>query len=203
MRVCRALSAPENADSALRRDPTGSMRHLRHAVRMTDDIIALFRRLTVGVYVVGVGDRSQFDAFTAAAIMQVSYQPLLMALAINPRHASYDLLRARQRFCVNVLDRSQMALARRFGTDSDRTANKLSGIEWRHASSGAPILAEALAYFDCEVRAESAAGDHRLVLGAVTDGALLRPNAQPLLYADTGNLDQSDAMYPDHYESAA
>jgi flavin reductase (DIM6/NTAB) family NADH-FMN oxidoreductase RutF len=170
---------------------------------MNAELIALFRRLTAGVYVVGVGDRSRFDAFTAACIMQVSYRPLLLALAINPRHASYELLRSGQAFCVSVLDHSQIELARRFGTESDEAADKLSGIEWRHGQSGAPILAQALAFFDCSVRAESAAGDHRLVLAAVIDGALLRPEAQPLVYSDTGNLDGSAALFPDRYERPA
>jgi flavin reductase (DIM6/NTAB) family NADH-FMN oxidoreductase RutF len=172
-------------------------------MRMTKDLIALFRRLTTGVYVVGVGDRNRFDAFTAACIMQVSYRPLLLALAINPRHASYELLRSGQVFSVSVLDHSQMDLARRFGTESDDAAGKLSGIEWRHALSGAPFLSQALAFFDCSVRAESAAGDHRLVVGAVIDGTLLRPQAQPLVYSDTGNLDGSAALYPDRFEQAA
>jgi len=170
---------------------------------MTADIIALFRRLTAGVYVVGVGDRNRFDAFTAACIMQVSYRPLLLSLAINPRHASYELLRSGQVFSVSVLDRSQTELARRFGTGANDVHDKLSGIEWRHGLSGAPILAQALGYFDCSVRAESAAGDHRLVLGAVIDGALLRPQAPPLVYSDTGNLDGSAELFPDRYESAA
>jgi flavin reductase (DIM6/NTAB) family NADH-FMN oxidoreductase RutF len=168
---------------------------------MATDIIALFRRLTTGVYVVGVGNRSRFDAFTAASIMQVSYRPLLLALAINPRHASYELLRSGEAFCVSVLDHSQIELAKRFGTEADQAADKLSGVEWRHGRSGAPILAAALGYFDCAVRAESAAGDHRLVLGAVVDGALLRREVRPLIYADTGNLDGSAAMFPDRYES--
>jgi flavin reductase (DIM6/NTAB) family NADH-FMN oxidoreductase RutF len=170
---------------------------------MNSELIALFRRLTAGVYVVGVGDRHRYDAFTAACIVQVSYRPLLLALAINPRHASYELLRSGQVFSVSVLDHSQVHLARRFGTEADDPAGKLSGIEWRHGLSGAPILAQALAFFDCSVRAESAAGDHRLVLGAVIDGALQRPQAQPLMYSETGNLDGSAALFPDRYESAA
>jgi flavin reductase (DIM6/NTAB) family NADH-FMN oxidoreductase RutF len=170
---------------------------------MDTQIISLFRRLTAGVYVVGVGDRNRFDVFTAASIMQVSYRPLLLALAINPQHASYELLRSGQAFCVSVLDQSQTDLAARFGTETNAAADKLSGIEWRHGQSGAPILPQALGYFDCSVRAESAAGDHRLFLGAVIDGALLRPAAAPLVYSDTGDLDQSAALFPDNYESAA
>jgi flavin reductase (DIM6/NTAB) family NADH-FMN oxidoreductase RutF len=170
---------------------------------MNKDLIALFRRLTAGVYVVGVGNRTRFDAFTAASIIQVSYRPLLLALAINPRHASYELLRSGQVFSVSVLDRSQLDLARRFGTESEDAQGKLTGIEWRHGQSGAPILPQALAFFDCSVRAESAAGDHRLVLGAVIDGALLRPEAAPLAYSDSGNLDRSAALFPERFESAA
>jgi flavin reductase (DIM6/NTAB) family NADH-FMN oxidoreductase RutF len=170
---------------------------------MTPDLFALFRRLTAGVYVVGVGNPGRFDAFTAASIMQVSYHPLLLALAINPRHASYELLRSGQAFCVSVLDQSQIEFARRFGTEAADAHDKLSGIEWRHGLSGAPILAQAIGYFDCSVRAESAAGDHRLVLGAVIDGALLRAEARPLVYADTGNLDGSATLYPDRFETLA
>jgi flavin reductase (DIM6/NTAB) family NADH-FMN oxidoreductase RutF len=37
-----------------------------------DSVIALFRRLTLGVYVIGVSDGDRRDAFTAAWLMQAS-----------------------------------------------------------------------------------------------------------------------------------
>jgi len=52
---------------------------------------ALFKRLTQGVYVVGVAHGEKRNAFTAAWIMQVSFDPLLLALSINPQHSSYQL----------------------------------------------------------------------------------------------------------------
>ena len=66
---------------------------------------------------------------------------------------------------------------------------------------GTPILADALGFFDCSVRAEHAAGDHRIVLGEVTDGAILVPAASPLLYADTDDMDGSAALYPSRLAS--
>ena len=57
-------------------------------------IAALFRRLTYGVYVIGVADGDQRNAFTAAWVMQTSFDPLLLALSINPQNASYPLLHA-------------------------------------------------------------------------------------------------------------
>lgn len=59
---------------------------------MSDSIAALFQRLTQGVYVVGVANREKRNAFTAAWVMQVSFNPLLLALSIDPHHSSYRLL---------------------------------------------------------------------------------------------------------------
>ena len=56
---------------------------------MSDSIAALFQRLTQGVYVVGMAHRELRNAFTAAWVMQVSFDPLLLALSINPHHSSY------------------------------------------------------------------------------------------------------------------
>ena len=53
---------------------------------MSGSVAALFQRLTQGVYVVGVAHGEVRNAFTAAWVMQVSFDPLLLALSINPHH---------------------------------------------------------------------------------------------------------------------
>lgn len=160
------------------------------------EIHALFRRLSSGVYVVGVADRERRDAFTAAWVMQVSYDPLLLALAINPHHASYPILEASGVFAVNVLRRGSMELVTHFGTTSGRDVDKLAGVDWHPAPSGAPVLGEGLAYFDCVLTASFPAGDHHIMLGRVTGGRILDRDAEPMLYAETGDIDGSAALYP-------
>jgi flavin reductase (DIM6/NTAB) family NADH-FMN oxidoreductase RutF len=160
------------------------------------DIADLFRRLSAGVYVIGVADGERRNAFTAAWLSQVSFDPLLLALSVNPSHASWPLLLAGGGFLVNVLSREQLDLARHFGTQSARDVDKLSGITWRPGSSGAPILDGALAWLDCRLVQRVAAGDHEIVLARPVAGEILRPDAAPLLYADTGELDGSRELYP-------
>ena len=160
------------------------------------DIAELFHRLTLGVYVIGVADGERRDAFTAAWVMQVSFDPLLLALSINPGNASYPLLHAGRGFTVNVLKKGQLELAKRLGTRSGRDLDKLAGLEWRAGRNGAPILEDALAYFDCELGATMSTGDHELVVGRVIDGRLLARDAAPMAYADTGGMDGSSALYP-------
>jgi flavin reductase (DIM6/NTAB) family NADH-FMN oxidoreductase RutF len=160
------------------------------------EVAALFHRLSYGVYVVGVAAGERRDGFTAAWVMQASFDPLVLALSINSSNASYELLHAGGGFTVNVLKQGQLDLARRFGTRSGRNEDKLAGIRWIPGRSGAPILEQALAYFDCELAGRHRAGDHELVLGRVVDGKILDPGAAPLTYADTGDMDGSAELYP-------
>ena len=163
---------------------------------MTNHLAALFRHLTLGVYVVGVAQGERRNAFTAAWIMQASFDPLLLALSVNPQNASYPLLRESGGFVVTVLKAYQLELARHFGTPSPESRDKLATVQWQPGRSGAPILQDGLAYFDCDVTASMRTGDHELVIGRVVDGGILDPGASPLVYGTTGDMDGSAALYP-------
>jgi flavin reductase (DIM6/NTAB) family NADH-FMN oxidoreductase RutF len=161
------------------------------------DVADLFRRVTTGVYVIGVADGERRNAFTAAWLTQVSFDPLLLALSVNPEHASYPLLVGGGGFVVNVLRRDHFSIAEAFGTRSGRDQDKLAGIPWHPAPSGAPILTQALAWLDCRLHDRFPAGDHEIILGRASAGELVAPDASPLLYADTGDLDGSRELYPE------
>jgi flavin reductase (DIM6/NTAB) family NADH-FMN oxidoreductase RutF len=160
------------------------------------EVADLFRRLTTGVYVIGVAEGERRNGFTAAWLTQVSFDPLLLALSINPEHASYPLLVGGGWFVVNVLRRDQLYLAEAFGTRSGRDQDKLADIAWRAAGSGAPILSDALAWLECRIHQRVPAGDHELILGRPVAGELVSPEATPLHYQDTGELDGSRELYP-------
>ncbi|MFL9936491.1 flavin reductase family protein [Paraburkholderia sp. RL18-103-BIB-C] len=166
---------------------------------MSDGIAELFQHLTAGVYVVGVADSDRRNAFTASSIMQVSFSPLLVAISINPEHESYRLLGRGRVFAISVLGAQQQALAAHFGTQSGRTVDKLASIPWRPGKTGAPLLLDALAHFECQMISDIEAGDHRLVLGRVIDGTIVSPDGHPLIYAQTGDLDMSADLYPEQF----
>jgi flavin reductase (DIM6/NTAB) family NADH-FMN oxidoreductase RutF len=160
-------------------------------------IAALFERLSQGVYVVGVAHGEARNAFTAAWVMQASYDPLLLALSVNPENSSYALLKERRAFSVNVLKKGQLDLAAHFGRSDD--SDKLASTQWTTGPFGLPLLHEALAWFECRVVSEQPAGDHRLVLGRVVDGKLLDSEAEPMSYRETGTMDGAIALFPDDF----
>ena len=51
---------------------------------MIENLDTLFKQISLGVYVIGVSDGERQNAFTAACVMQVSFNPPLLAISINP-----------------------------------------------------------------------------------------------------------------------
>lgn len=165
---------------------------------MSDALARLFRTLTHGVYVIGVHDGERHNAFTAAWLSQVSFDPPLLALSVNPLHASFKILKTSGRFSVNVLGSDRLDLAAHFGKPLAGT-DKLASVSWRFSSARMPILDDALAWFDCASSHYAEAGDHVLVIARVSAGELLKPNAIPLSYRETGDLDGSSRLYPERF----
>ncbi len=161
---------------------------------MSEPTAALFQRLTQGVYVIGVAHIETRNAFTAAWVMQVSFDPLLLALSINPNHSCYRLLKEGQSFSVNVLKKRHLDLAEHYGRPAQ--TDKFVSADWITDRSRLPHLREALAWFACEVMSEHPAGDHVLVLGKVMYGEVLDSEAEPMLYRETGSMDGASALYP-------
>lgn len=158
---------------------------------MIENIESIIKTLTQGVYVISVNNGQKSNAFTAAWVMQVSFDPLLICFSINPLHLSYQLLKESEVCCISVLNKQQTAEAAHFGQSSIK--DKMSGYQWLETESTAPALADSLAYFDCRVNHYTEAGDHKIVVCNVIDAAILN-QGQPMIYGDTGDMDGSSEL---------
>jgi len=156
------------------------------------ELAQLFKTLSHGVYVIGVSDGERHNAFTAAWVMQASFNPPLLAISINPANYSYQLLQTGRICTVNVLGRHQYAIAEHFGRSGIK--DKMAGYDWLRAKTGAPILATSLAYFDCQLTHITEAGDHKLAVCEVIAAGKLH-DGLPLLYSQTGNMDGATGLY--------
>ncbi len=159
---------------------------------MIEDIEKLVKHISHGVYIIGVRHEQRENAFTAAWVMQVSFQPLMICLSINPEHYSYSLLKKGGICTLNVLGRHQLTIAEHFGNAAIK--DKMQGFQWHKAVTGAPVLSESLSYFDCRVSHFSDAGDHKLAVCEVLDAGFLNPG-EIMLYTDTDNMDNSEEIF--------
>jgi flavin reductase (DIM6/NTAB) family NADH-FMN oxidoreductase RutF len=154
----------------------------------------LFKKITHGVYVIGVGHGKEQNAFTAAWVMQVSFEPPMLAFSINPEHYSYKLLTASRVCTVNVLGQDQLAIAAHFGQSGVK--EKMTAYRWLPGTTDAPVLADGLTYFECRMSHTTDAGDHKIAVCEVISAAELN-SGWPLLYFQTGDMDGGDSLYKD------
>ncbi|HEV2129737.1 MAG TPA: flavin reductase family protein [Longimicrobiaceae bacterium] len=103
---------------------------------------------------------------TLNAFCSVSLEPALILVCIEHTAVSHDCILDTGAFAVNVLEQTHgERLARRFSTWG--TGDKFRGIPYREEASGAPVLADALAWIDCRVWNSYPGGDHTIFVGEV------------------------------------
>lgn len=138
----------------------------------------------VSVVTMGRGGAKVENGLTISWMSQVSFNPPMLMVSVDKLHYSVDLLRSTKNFCVNLLGEDQLPLAGRFSKQATTGEDKLADVAQRTAESGAAILTDAVAYFDCEVASIVEAGDHLVVIGQIEDAGMLR--AQAVLTSASG-----------------
>jgi flavin reductase (DIM6/NTAB) family NADH-FMN oxidoreductase RutF len=159
---------------------------------MIENANFLFKQITHGVYVIAVANETEQNAFTAAWVMQVSFAPPMLAFSINPKHYSYRLLKESGVCTVNVLGQDHLAIAAHFGNPGVK--EKMATYRWQKGKTLAPVLSDSLAYFDCKLSHMTDAGSHKIAVCEVIDAVELN-SGWPLLYAQTGTMDNSSELY--------
>ena len=144
------------------------------------------RKIPHGVYIVGVKQDSQLNAFTATWITQVSFTPPLVAVGIKKDSHSLEMIKRDRVFSVNLLGKDQKSVAEHFVKPATVVGEKLKEIPHRPGKTGAPVLDGAIAYFECEVREiVNEQGDHAVVIGEVVEAGV-RKDEPALTLMDTG-----------------
>ena len=131
-------------------------------------------QLPYGVSVVTVGFGSTSNGLTVSWLSQVSFDPPMLMFAIDKLHFSTELVEDMPSFVVNLLSDDQAEMASHFARRSMSDEHKLDAYETKETAAGQIILSDALAYYACDVVAKHEAGSHWIVIGQVTEAAVLR-----------------------------
>jgi flavin reductase (DIM6/NTAB) family NADH-FMN oxidoreductase RutF len=141
-------------------------------------------RNALGAYATGVTvitaatPDGRLAGLTCNSFASVSLNPPLVLWSLVIYSPSMSIFQNASHFAVNVLGVSQQTLATQFATRAD---DKFAGVSWEPGLGGAPVLADAVATFQCRGADRYYGGDHVIFLGAVEAYAYNR--AEPLLFA--------------------
>lgn len=142
------------------------------------------RRLAAGVTIITTCHNGERGGLTATAVCSLSADPPQLLVCVNRSAHAHDVIRRGANLCVNLLARRHKALAGRF-------AGQMKGVmgeerfragRWTTLKTGAPVLDDALASFDCVIRETVESSTHTIFIGQVVD-VRLRAEGHPLLYA--------------------
>jgi flavin reductase (DIM6/NTAB) family NADH-FMN oxidoreductase RutF len=164
-----------------------------------DPVVETLELFPYGLYIIGSRGSDNINGMMADWLMQVSFQPRLVACSLERNSTTLKNLRETGVFSVNVLAAGDKELARRFcqprnaskivGRSESGSAviyDKLSDTPYKPGElTNCPILDGALAYLECQVDQIIDAGDHALAIGRVLDGRVLG-EGEPLSSRDLG-----------------
>ena len=111
---------------------------------------------------------SGFRAMTASSFASVSVDPPLVVVSLDAVSQTREAVVGAGHFAVSLLERSQEFIADRFAGRAPAVDAGWSGVPHRVGRAGAPVVAGAVAWFECDVEQVQRAGDHDLVVGLVT-----------------------------------
>jgi flavin reductase (DIM6/NTAB) family NADH-FMN oxidoreductase RutF len=146
----------------------------------------VLRMVSDGLYAVTARSGEAVGAMTANWITQSSFDPPLVALAVQSDSHSCRVIDASRAFAVNVYDSGQRDLAGQLGMKWARHPEKLDGLAIRCGpATGSPLLAETLGWVECRVLSRHPSGDHTLFLAEVVEAGINREGA-PLTLREAG-----------------
>jgi flavin reductase (DIM6/NTAB) family NADH-FMN oxidoreductase RutF len=135
----------------------------------------------VTVVTVGLPDGS-VHGMTANAVMSVSLDPPLVAVAIDNRAHTNGLVRSERHFAVNILSDEQVELANRFATRAARGDALFEGLPVVRSELGDPLIDGAIGQLACEVVSEHVEGDHTVWIARALSFTQSSANGNPLVF---------------------
>lgn len=141
-------------------------------------------RVASAVHVVTTLGPSGRAGLTATAVASVSDNPPTVLVCIARPSRTLAVIEAAGLFCINTLPGDGLDLAEIFASRRGIEGEaRFATRNWTTLATGAPVLSDAVAAFDCRLTAVQDVATHRILLGEVVGlgGAAMAPGTS-LIY---------------------
>ena len=128
---------------------------------------AAARMFASGVTVAAASHDGRSHAITATAFCSLSLEPPLVLLAVRRSSQLVSLVRGSRCFGVSILAAHQRHVGEWAASRGRPLERDLPSRATITAVTGAPLVPDALAWFDCRLRSAEEQGDHIVLVGDV------------------------------------
>ena len=139
--------------------------------------------MPTGLYIVGSRAGERRNGMTCNWVTQLGFDPKFLGVSVEKEAVTHELISEGGVFSLSVIDREDRIIVRKLTkpAELDAEASTLNGFPFRTGATGAPILAQAVAFVDCEVRQTVDCGGHDLFIGEVVDAGFTKAEDTPVL----------------------
>src|SRR5262245_15111544 len=124
-------------------------------------LAAALGKIPSGLFVLTARHESVETGMLASWVQQCAFEPPHITVALKQGRLLSEWLTTGATFVVNLLDEDQTDMIGHFGRGFNAGEPAFEGLALMESAT-APVLAEALAYLDCQVVSRHSAGDHEV-----------------------------------------
>ncbi len=141
------------------------------------------RHFASGVTIVTTRLGDILHGATVSAFSTLSLEPMQVLVSLGSDGRLAAIMRESGIFAVNILAANQESISRAFATPARPTSDgAFHDVRTHTAVTGAPIVDNCLAFFDCTLADAVDSGDHTIFIGEVR--AVDAADGPPLIYFD-------------------
>lgn len=114
--------------------------------------------------------RDQPNVMTAAWLLPLSLDPVLIGVAINPTRLTHEFIMKTDVFAVNIPNIDLLSAVHFCGMKSGQEGDKFAAAKLTPVEAGeieAPLVQECVAHIECGMHDRMTIGDHDLFVGRV------------------------------------
>lgn len=150
--------------------------NIKQRKAVDSDVEKALGRISTGLYIITAQKGDIKGAMLASWVTQASFEPLGVTIAVAKDRAIESLMQVGDRFVLNILEEGNyQTLMKHFLKRFAPGADRFAGVNTQQASNGSPILADALAYVECQVASRMECSDHWIVYSTIDSGRVSRP----------------------------
>ncbi|KST67430.1 diflavin flavoprotein [Mastigocoleus testarum] len=133
-------------------------------------------RISSGLYIITAQKGQAKAAMLASWVAQASLQPLGFTVALAKDRSIDSFLQIGDKFVLNVLEEGNYKeLKKHFLKRLLPGSDRFAGVKTQTAKNGSPILTDALAYMECEVKSALECSDHWILYCTAQQGRVSNP----------------------------
>jgi flavin reductase (DIM6/NTAB) family NADH-FMN oxidoreductase RutF len=160
----------------------------------SEEVSQALKKITYGFYIVttrkpseemSTRDKDYIAAATVSWVSQASFDPPLVTVALQKHTDLHETVEKSRIFAVNIVGKDDQNMLKPFAEKSTVENNKINGFSFKDGETGAPVLDDVPAYFECKVVNNFSHGDHSVYLGEVVAAKTRDTEAVPLVEWET------------------